>query len=99
MSHRFNLRQLLLLGSASLLGATLFSACTLITDVDREDIPVPAPPTFPEDDAGRDAAVPPPVEPEDGGSGDAGEVVTDAGADAAPDAGGAVSDAGGGDAG
>jgi hypothetical protein len=71
--------------------------CTLITDIDREKIPQPPTPTFPEVDAGPqppesvpdagapDASLPPREPPEDAGS-DAG---LDAGgaSDAAPDAG------------
>jgi hypothetical protein len=71
------------------------SGCTLITDVDREKIPQPQPPTFPEvdsgpqpSDPGLDAGAPdaslPPEPPLDAGS-DAGLDPADAG-DAAPDA-------------
>ena len=62
--------------------------CTLIADVNREDIPEPVTPTFPEVDAG---PIPEPPGP-DAGAPDA--AVDDAGA---PDAG--QSDAGAGDAG
>jgi hypothetical protein len=70
------------------------SGCTLITDVDREKIPQPQPPTFPEIDAG-----PQPTDPvPDAGTPDAslpGEPSPDAGSDAglAPDAGDAGPDA------
>ena len=67
-----------LLGSA-LTGSAL-AACTLITDVDRQDIPEPPQPTFPEIDAGPmpsepvlDASVP--------DTADAAPPATDAGAD------------------
>lgn len=71
------------------------SGCTLITDVDRERIPQPQPPTFPEVDSGAqptdpvlDAGTPdaslPPDPTLDAGS-DAGPVAGDAG-DAGADA-------------
>jgi hypothetical protein len=67
-----------LVGSA-LAGGSL-PACTLITDVDRQDIPEPPTPTFPEIDAGPlpsepvlDASVP--------DAADAAPPATDAGAD------------------
>jgi hypothetical protein len=75
--------------------ALCLSGCTLITDVDREKIPQPQTPTFPEIDAGPqpadpvldagtpDASLPPEAEP-DAGS-DAGLAVPDAG-DAGSDA-------------
>jgi hypothetical protein len=64
--------------------------CTLITDVDREKIPQPAQPAFPEVDAG-----PGPDHPGlDAGTADAsvdaGEVLDAGAADAAPDAAGAA---------
>jgi hypothetical protein len=73
-----------------LLIAGTLSACTLITDVDRERIPQPMTPTFPEIDAGPqpvpsgpDASVPdasvPPEEPGDAGADGGG---LDAGGDA-----------------
>jgi hypothetical protein len=69
--------------------ALCLSGCTLITDVDRERIPQPQPPTFPEIDAG-----PQPTDPvPDAGTPDASvpsEPALDAGADAGLD----VSDAG-----
>jgi hypothetical protein len=40
------------LGFSLLAGSTFFAACTLITDVDREKIPEPPPPVFPQTDAG-----------------------------------------------
>lgn len=75
--------------------ALALSGCTLITDVDREKIPQPQPPTFPEVDSGPqptdpvlDAGMPdaslPPDPALDAGS-DAGAEATDAG-DAGPDA-------------
>jgi hypothetical protein len=81
-------------GSGALVAASL-SACTLITDIDREKIPQPESPVFPEIDAGPqpteggpdagtpDASVPPE------GPADAGDAGLDAGAggDAGPDAG------------
>jgi hypothetical protein len=92
--HRFNVGQLRALGSVSLpsvllLGCTLLPACTLITDVNREDIPTDPTPVFPEDDAGSDAAVsePEPVTPVDAGT-DAGEALSDAGVDASDGDGG-----------
>jgi hypothetical protein len=75
-------------------------ACTLITDVNREDIPEPETPLFPEVDAG---PIPEPPVPdagapdaaaEDAGTPDAGEV--DAGASDAGDAGGLDASADGG---
>ena len=75
--------------------ALCLSGCTLITDVDRERIPQPQPPTFPEVDAGPqptdpvpdagtpDASLPPEPTPDAGG--DSGVDVSDAG-DAGPDA-------------
>jgi hypothetical protein len=61
--------------------ALCLSGCTLITDVDRERIPQPQPPTFPEIDAG-----PQPADPLlDAGTPDASlpsEPTADAGADA-----------------
>jgi hypothetical protein len=61
------------------------SGCTLITDVDREKIPQPQPPTFPEVDSG-----PQPTDPLlDAGMPDASlppEPTLDAGSDAGPDA-------------
>lgn len=93
--HRFRSGQLFRLGSALVLGFSLLPACTLITDVDREDIPPPSTPVFPRDDAGRDAATdpvtPPPVDagriPDAGNGGDL-DSGLDAGAllDAASDA-------------
>ena len=54
-------------GGVGVLLAGALGACTLITDIDREDIPEPVPPTFPEVDAGPqpapDAASPPPLPP------------------------------------
>jgi hypothetical protein len=92
--HRFSFGQRLVLGSALLLG-NVTSACTLITDVNREDIPEPPPPVFPESDASVDASQPP--LPEDGGA-DVG-TATDAG-DASPvDGGGDAQADAGGDAG
>jgi hypothetical protein len=68
---------------AALLGIAT-SGCTLITDIDREKIPDPPLPPFPEVDAGPqpglDASVPPEL--------DAGAVEPDAGDGGAPDAGG-----------
>lgn len=84
MIHRFAVGPLRTLGSAFFLSCTLSSACTLITDVDRQKIPTEEPPVFPEDDAGADAAPPPEpdeVEPVDAGLPDAGESLPDAGAD------------------
>jgi hypothetical protein len=40
--------------------ASAWCGCTLITDVDREKIPEPLRPTFPEVDAGPQPTVPPP---------------------------------------
>lgn len=80
-----------------LLGCALVPSCTLITDVDREDIPEPPQVLFPENDAGTpDAATPaepdPEVTPDAGGAGDASTpAVPEPGA--APDAGDAGSDA------
>jgi hypothetical protein len=83
------------LGYTLLAGSAFFAACTLITDVDREKIPEPPDPTFPQIDAGDDAGgdddgelpdatvdEPDAAGPE-AGSSDAG----DSGSDAAPDAG------------
>ncbi len=39
-------------GAFAWLASAALGACTLITDVDRQDIPEPTPPTFPEIDAG-----------------------------------------------
>jgi hypothetical protein len=65
------------------------SGCTLITDVDRERIPQPQPPTFPEVDAG-----PQPADPAlDAGTPDA-SLPSEPGADAGIDAGLDGSDAG-----
>jgi hypothetical protein len=69
--------------------------CTLITDVDREKIPEPLQPTFPEVDAGPQPTEPPPdasvpdaslpLEPGDAGdASDAGPADAADGADAAP---------------
>jgi len=83
-----------------LLVAGSLGACTLITDVDRERIPQPMTPTFPEIDAGPqpapsvpDASVPDASIPA--------EEPVDAGADGGLDAGGDAGDASpsGGDAG
>jgi hypothetical protein len=75
-----------LLGSV---GLCLGVGCTLITDVDREKIPVTERPPFPEVDAGHFDA---------GGSPEPGDL-TDAGSDAAPsDAGDATSEVDGVDA-
>jgi hypothetical protein len=60
------------------------SGCTLITDVDREKIPQPQPPTFPEVDSGSQPTDPLP----DAGTPDASlppEPTPDAGSDAAAD--------------
>jgi len=89
------------LGCAVALVAGSLGACTLITDIDREKIPQPTTPVFPEVDAGPQPTDPvldggapdaslPPEEPTDAG-GDAGVDVSsdagDAGPDAAADAG------------
>jgi hypothetical protein len=81
--HRFHVGQLRALGAALVLGCGLLPACTLITDVNREDIPTETP-VFPEVDAGSDASAPnpDPVVPVDAGAADAGETLSDAGADA-----------------
>jgi hypothetical protein len=82
------------IGVGALVGSALLPGCTLITDVNREDIPEPVLPTFPEVDAGQipdppveDAGVPDssaPSEPEPLDAGrDAGGSIPDAG-DAAP---------------
>ncbi len=82
------------LGWTLLAGSAFFSACTLITDVDREKIPEEPDITFPENDAGNDggdddddeldAAVSEP----DAGEPDAAPLdAGDAGSDAAADAG------------
>lgn len=69
--------------------ALSLSGCTLITDVDREKIPQPETPTFPEVDAG-----PQPAEPVlDAGAPDA-SLPPEPTPDAGSDAGGADSDAG-----
>jgi hypothetical protein len=87
--HRFTVGQRRTLACILLLSGALSPACTLITDVNREDIPTPATPVFPEGDGGADAAVPDPVpnpiEPEDAGAADAGESLDDGGADAGDD--------------
>jgi hypothetical protein len=77
------------------LAAGALGACTLITDVDREDIPEPQQPTFPEIDAGPlptdpapDASTPDaspdasPPEPTDAGDADAAPVDAAAPSDA-----------------
>jgi hypothetical protein len=77
---------------AGLLLACGSAGCTLITDVDREKIPVPLQPVFPEVDAGPqppivvpDASVPDASAPVDAGdAGDAG-LPGDAGDDASTD--------------
>ena len=95
--HRFAVGPLRTLGSAFFLSCTLSSACTLITDVDRQRIPTEEPPVFPENDAGPDAASPPApddVDPVDAGSPDAGESLTDAGADGGDELADAGADAG-----
>jgi hypothetical protein len=91
--HRFAVGPLRTLGSAFFLSCTLSSACTLITDVDRQRIPTEEPPVFPENDAGPDAA-PNEVDPVDAGSPDAGESLTDAGADGGDELADAGADAG-----
>jgi hypothetical protein len=90
-----------LAGAALLTLASAWCGCTLITDVDREKIPEPLRPTFPEVDAGPqptlplpDASVPDasvPLEPPD--AGDAADAGSTDGADAS-DAASALSDAG-----
>jgi hypothetical protein len=81
---------------AALLGVAA-SGCTLITDIDREKIPDPPLPPFPERDAGAqpglDASAPPeldagaPPGPDAGDAGDAGDGgISDAGLDAEVDA-------------
>jgi len=86
------------LGTCLMLGALLggvSTGCTLITDVDREDIPEPETPTFPEVDAGPipepsgpDASAP---ETPDASAPDAGDADP---ADAGPDASAPPADAG-----
>ena len=73
-------------GALLLLGWVASFGCTLITDVDRQDIPEPQVPTFPEVDAG---PIPEPSLPD--ACADAGETET-------PDAGDGVQDAGADDA-
>lgn len=82
--------------SAFLLGCALLPACTLITDVNREDIPTQQTPVFPVDDAGADASAPDPVplDPEDAGAPDAGESPGDAGGTDAGDGGAEIVDSG-----
>ncbi len=67
----------LMLGGIVLLGGVL-PGCTLITDVDRQRIPVPPDPIFPEMEAGTGEASSPHPPMDSGGAG--------GGLDAAPDA-------------
>ena len=96
----FTVGQRRTLGSIFVLSCMLLPACTLITDVNREDIQEDGPPVFPELDAGADASAPDPdpVDPVDAGTPDAGESLADAGADGgngAGDGGDEIVDAGG----
>lgn len=80
-----------LAGGRRAAGAVLVSGvvagCTLITDVNREDIPDPPRPTFPEVDAG-------PLPPEPTEDASAPDAPGDAGADASGADGGGAEDAG-----